>query len=407
MDRNKKYFGILEVVIIVIVTGIVCGFSTGLMLINNDSFNKLSYVDLSNDEDLKEFLEVYASIITDYYQDVDKAQLVYYAINGMMSYLGDDYTNYLNKESTEALEQKLSGEYEGIGVRISQGNIIYEVFEGSPAELAGIKKDDVIIKINGVDVRESSTQSVADEIKKSSGGKANIVLLRGGTQIEVNVELRLLNIPSVSYKVLTNKIGLLTIETFSNTTADQVNSALKKLESEGINSLIIDLRDNTGGYLSSAKDIAELFLEKGKVIYSLANKDGQVTVKAQTAEQRKYPIAVLINGSSASAAEILAAALKDSYGAILVGEKTFGKGKVQQTMELDSGGMVKYTSATWLTPNNICIDGLGIEPDYEVKIDYAQAPDSEANEDSWQTFSDYLKSVYEMQLNKALEVLTK
>ena len=407
---NKKYFGLIEVIIIVIVTGIVCGISTGLILINHDNFKNINYADLSKDQDVKEFLEVYASIITNYYENVNKDELINSAINGMMNYLGDDYTNYLDKESSKALAERLAGEYEGIGVQIIGENVIYEVFEDSPAMAAGIKKDDKIIKVNGTLVEGKKTSEVATMIKSSVGGKVELVILRDKEEIEINVELKRLNIPSIAYEIIkeNNKnVGYMYIETFSNTTASQVKKALTKMESDGIDSLILDLRGNTGGYLASAKDIANIFLEKGKVIYSLEDKNKKIEVKSDTLEHKTYPVAVLINGGSASASEILAAALKESYGAILVGEKSYGKGKVQQTMDLDSGGMIKYTSAKWLTPNGVCIDKVGIKPDYEITPDYDLVPKNQDDENDWKKFEDYMKNINENQLKKAIEVITK
>ena len=148
-----------------------------------------------------------------------------------------------------------------------------------------------------------------------------------------------------------------------------MSDALKELETKNITSLIVDVRNNAGGYLTSAEEVSSLFLKSGKVIYSLEANGSKMSYADKTEEHRTYPIVVLINGGSASAAEILAAALKDSYGAILVGTKSYGKGKVQQVMSLNNGDSVKYTSAKWLTPSNICIDGTGIMPDYVVEYD--------------------------------------
>ena len=183
-------------------------------------------------------------------------------------------------------------------------------------------------------------------------------------------------------------LGYIYISTFSDTIYDQFRDALNKLEGEGIDNLIIDVRNNTGGYLSETTNIASIFLEKGKVIYSLESKKSKDTYKDETDEKKNYKVVVIINEASASASEILTASLKDSYNATVVGKKSFGKGKVQQTAKLKGGTMYKYTSAKWLRPNGECIDGKGIVPDHEV--------DLEVNEEG---------TVVDTQLSKALEIL--
>ena len=176
------------------------------------------------------------------------------------------------------------------------------------------------------------------------------------------------------------------ISNFSQNLSEQVNKALNEMESDGIESLIIDVRDNVGGYLSAAESTASIFLEKGKVIYSLESNDKNYTYKDETESAKKYKIIVLINENSASASEILAAALKESYGATLVGKKSYGKGKVQQVVALTGGGSVKYTSAKWLTPSGVCIDEIGINPDYEVEYE--------------------VTDLYDTQVDKAIELLS-
>ena len=181
----------------------------------------------------------------------------------------------------------------------------------------------------------------------------------------------MLIIPAVSSSIKEvngKKIGYIYLETFSSTLDTQVESTLLSMEKEGIDSLIIDVRNNTGGYLSSCTNIIELFLEKNKLMYTIKSKKASTDYKDETDVKRDYPIVVLINGNSASASEILAGALKYSYGAKLVGTKSFGKGKVQTTGTLDDGTMIKYTSAKWYMPNGECIDGVGIEPDINIEL---------------------------------------
>lgn len=389
--RSKKIYGfkLIEVIVIVITTSILCTVATGMIFYKHYERTPILSQNKSNNEYINEFLDVYDSITKEYYEEVNQNELIDSAINGMFSYLGDDYSEHLSQKDTNDLLEKLAGEYQGIGVEIYQDKIIYDVFENSPAEKAGIKKGDQVIKIDKEDLKVKDNEYVADKIKKSEG-KIDIVLLREGKEINVVVEKDKLYIPSVTDRIIESnnkKIGYMQISTFSNTTYKQFKSTLEKLEKENINSLIIDVRSNSGGYLVSAKDIASLFLEKGKVIYSLEEKGKTTKYKDKTKTKRSYDVAVLINEYSASASEILTAALKDSYNATLVGKKSYGKGKVQQTLDLDDGSMAKYTTAKWLTPKGTCIDKVGISPDYEV--------DLEINGEE----------IVDTQLNKAVEVL--
>lgn len=390
--RRKSSYGfkLIEVIVIVIITGLLCTAATGMIFYKHYG----APLAVSKNEHVNEFLEVYSSIVDEYYENVDENELIDSAINAMFTYLGDDYTEHLTEEETDELLDKLAGEYQGIGVEIYQNHIVYDVFEESPAEKAGIKVNDQIIKINDEDISDKDNAYVADKIKNSSG-KFTITLARDDKEVVVTVEKDKLYVPSVNSKVIeenNHKIGYMQITTFSTTTDKQFEKILKKLEKESnIDSLIIDVRSNAGGYLISAKDIASLFLKKGKVIYSLDEKGKKTEYKDKTSAKRDYPVVVLINQYSASASEILTAALKDSYGATLVGKKSYGKGKVQQTLSLDDGSMAKYTTAKWLRPNGDCIDKVGINPDYDIEL--------EVNEEQ--------TAIIDTQYNKAIEILSQ
>ena len=387
-------FNLVEVIVIVIITGVLTCIASGFVFYKHYEDSPIaSYEKLNRNENINEFLRVYNSIMDEYYEEVNESELIDSAINAMFDYLGDSYSELLTKEQTDELLQTLSGEYEGIGVEIYLQREIHTVFEDSPAEKAGIKAKDVIVKINNEDVSEKSNEDVANLIKKADG-KIDITVLREEKEITFNVEKDNLYIPSVSNKVIEKndkKIGYIQVSTFSVTTGRQFKKALKKLEEDKVDSLIVDVRSNAGGYLISAKEIASMFLEKGKVIYSLKEKNKTKEYKDTTIEKKNYPVVVLINEYSASASEILAAALKESYDAILVGQTSYGKGRVQNTLNLEDGSMAKYTTAKWLTPNKKCIDGVGIKPDYQV--------DLSVNEDETE--------IIDTQLNKAVEILSK
>jgi carboxyl-terminal processing protease len=369
--NTKKGFNLKEIIIIMIATALITSLTTGVLVYNQNKLTKnLTYKDLSEDEGLQEFLTVYASLIDEYYEDVDKTSMLESAIEAMFNYLGEDYSTYLSKEQTDSLAQKLQGEYKGIGISISTDNEVVGFIDGGSAKEAGIEIGDVIVKKNDTDTSDMTSSELVSLIQNVKVGQSiKIVVKRNDEELEYTVENKNLIIPAISYEKFEDNVGYLKITTFSNTLGEQVSSALKDLESQGIESLIIDLRNNTGGYLSAAKDVANLFLEKGKVIYSLEGKDDTETFKDTTEEHRNYKVVLLFNEDSASASEVLIAALNESYGASMVGNVSYGKGKVQQTYTLDDGSMVKYTSAKWLTPSGVCIDGIGITPDYSVSDD--------------------------------------
>ena len=305
---------------------------------------------------------------------------------------GEDYTTYLDQNATSELEERLAGSYQGIGIAIKD-RVIDSITSGTPAAESGLQVGDIITGVNGIDVTTKTNEEISDLIKETKNS-VDITVLRGEETLTFNVGIATIPISAVNYEMLENNIGYLQMEIFSATLEEQVANALSDLESQGMQKLIIDLRNNTGGYLESAEKTASLFLEKGKLIYSLESKDTTAEYYDQTDDQIDYPIVILINGQSASAAEILAAALKDSYGAIFVGEKSYGKGKVQQTYNLSDGSMAKYTSARWLRPNGSCIDGVGLIPDYVANMTYTYDETGVIN------------GTIDSQLSKAIEVIS-
>ena len=392
--QNKKVvgFNITEVIIIIIVSAIFTSIATGVIVMNNFKTSAGSYSELLQDDKVREFLDVYAEVLSGYYQDVDKDEAMNSAISGMMSYLGDKYSTYMDDDQTNSLNDMLAGTYNGIGVLLNQDRVIEEVFDNSPALSAGIVKGDIIVGINGEDVSEKDISEITSMIKNHNG-KITLKIKRGEEIKDITVEVKNINKPALSYSVEefnNKKLGYIQIQTFSQTLAEQVKQTLNKIEKDNISGLIIDLRGNGGGYLNAATDTASLFLEKGKVIYSLENKNSLDTTKDETDEKRSYPIVVLVNEGTASASEILAGALKDSYGATIVGKKSYGKGKVQQVKNLKDGSTVKYTTARWLRPNGECVDGVGIIPDYEIEIEIVDET-----------------TVVDTQLKKAIEVLSE
>ena len=377
--NNKATFNLLEVIVIIVMTSLVVGVSTGIVVYNNyyeiDKKNNKG-----NTNYLKEIEAAYNNILNSYVEKVDESELTNAAIKGMYSYLGDPYTSYLDEDSTTNLMDRLNGEYKGIGVEITStesGTMVMTVFDGSPASKAGIMVGDIITKVGDTDVK-NSTPSVVSNLIKSTNGTTTIEVLRGGVYKTLEINVEKVSIPSVSSNNF-DGVGYIKITTFSNNTYEQFKTALSGLEKENIDSLVIDVRNNGGGFLNAAVDIAELFIEKGKNVYGLETKEKTEYYKDSTKESRNYKVGILMNSASASASEILAAALKESYGATLLGITSYGKGTVQETSELETGGMIKYTTAYWLTPNGNKINNVGLKPDVEITGDYTDDMDYESD----------------------------
>lgn len=328
--------------------------------------------------DLNKLINVYDYITSDYYGKINKKELVDNAIESMMDSVGDDFTTYADKKNTSDFLENIGGSYEGIGCLVSmdKNNNIYvvNIFEDSPAEKAGLKTGDIITKVDGIDYKEKTSSDMAEYVKNSKKEKVKLTIKRDEKVEELTLVRKKLEVPSVTSKVVEKnerKIGYIDISIFSAVTYNQFNSKLKALEKEKIEGLVIDLRNDTGGYLDIVTDITSLFLEKGQIIYQLEDKNKKTKVKDRTKEKREYPIAVLINGSSASASEILASAIKENYkyNSFIVGTNSYGKGTVQKTKKLPDGSMIKYTTQNWLTPKGNWINEKGVEPTDYIEYD--------------------------------------
>lgn len=388
MKKESVGFSLKSVGIIIVITAIITSLTTGIIIYNNNKVI-LGGANWKNDEALQEFLKIYNSLDQDYYEEINKTEMVDSAISAMLDYLGEEYSIYLNQNETNNLSDQLSGKFTGIGVSIGQNNTIVKVYNDTPASRAGMLAGDIIISVNNILADGKSTVEVANLIDKSK--ENTIVINRNNEEITFNVIPESINEPLTTniYTKNSNNIGYIYINAFTNTVSEEFKKSLTELENNSINSLIIDLRGNTGGYLKSATDIASIFLEKGKTIYSLESKETTETHYDETNEKKTLPVVVLMDEVTASASEVLAAALKDSYGAKLVGTISYGKGKVQQTNKLEDGSMVKYTIAKWLRPNGDCIDEVGLEPDYYIELEHT--------EDGY---------LIDTQLEKALELLS-
>lgn len=379
-ERNTYTF---EEVFIIMIISLVIGFFTCFSLNKILSGGK-NYRLLS--KDLNKFVDAYQTILKNYPDKLDTSKLVESAIEGMMSSIGDKYTTYNDVDGATTFNETVSGTYEGIGclVTTTENSIqIIEVFDDSPASKAGLKEKDIIKKIDGQDFSDKTSSDMANYIKESDKKEIKITIQRDSEEKEVKLKRQKLEVPTVTTKIYENndkKIGYIDISIFSSVTDKQFKEKLKELEKKEIDGLIIDVRDNNGGYLNVVTNIASSLLKKGDIIYKLEKSNKKVeTKKDTTKEKRTYPIAVLVNAGSASASEILASAIKESYKGFVVGTNTYGKGTVQQTMNLEDGSMIKYTIENWLTPNGNWINEVGVTPTKVVELDeiYYQKPISE------------------------------
>lgn len=362
--KNKDLYTVKEVII-------VMSFSLGLGFFIcfgcMSLFTGRSY--LSVVRDLDKVVDTYYAIIDNYYGDIDEDKLIEGAVEGMISSVGDVYTSYSGTDDTESFNETINGKYDGIGCTVAtyvDGKIVVvDIFEGTPADRAGLEINDIIIKVDNVSYEDKTSNDMANYIKNSGKDSVILTVIRGDAELDITVNLGKVEIPYVTSDVIENdgkKIGYIDISLFSGNSYKQFKNELLELEKENIDGLIIDVRDNNGGFLTSVTDICNLFLEKGQIIYQLEDSKGIVKKKDNTKEKRTYDVAVIINNGSASASEMLASVIKEAYGGYVVGTNSFGKGTVQQTKKLLDGSMIKYTTQKWLTPNGNSIDKIGVVP---------------------------------------------
>jgi carboxyl-terminal processing protease len=326
---------------------------------------------------LNEFTSTYNEIVDNYYQEIDKDKLLEAGISGMIKYLGDPYSTYMNKDDAENFNEDVDGTYQGIGAEIKYNDahlpMIGKVFENSPAEKSGLKENDILLKVNGEDVTKKGLSDIANLVKGDKDTTVNITIKRDGEEQEIILTRAVVDNISVTSEIIEEngkKIGYIYISIFASNTTKQFENELKILEEDHIDSLIIDVRGNSGGYLTTVTDIISLFIPKGETIYQLKTKDKVEVITYKTDESRKYPVVILADGGSASASEVLVGAFSETYHAKIVGAKTFGKGRVQKVFTLSSGALFKYTYQEWLTPKGNYIDRVGITPDVEVSYKY-------------------------------------
>ena len=392
---NKKKdlptFKTKEVVCLLLVTAIIGLVMGGLVTYN------ISLKGARVDDELQEFIENYDYVVDNYYGDVDKTKLIDSAIAGMLNSLDNNSAYVGGSDSNFSIF--LEGNYEGAGIQVTINDdndiVIYSVFDGTSASKAGLKSGDIIVKINDKDTTGMSLEDFS-KIVKEQEGYFTITYKRDGAEHKAKLKTSKVELKSVSSKMMerdNKKIGYIRLTIFASNSDEQFKKALDELEDKGIDGLVIDLRGNSGGHLVTAENIISMFLDSTHPIYQIKSKDGQKKYYSNGKETKKYKIAVLIDSSSASASEVVTSALKEQYGATVVGENSYGKGTVQELQTLPDGEQYKLTTKSWLTSLGKVIDKKGIEPDYAITLNNEYFEDPTDENDN--------------QLQKALEVIFK
>ncbi|MDD3679089.1 MAG: S41 family peptidase [Patescibacteria group bacterium] len=349
--------------------------------------------------DFSVFWRAWDLIVEKYDGEVDFKKMIYGAIKGMSEALGDPYTVFMTPEESQALENELSGVIYGIGAEIGIKNdklTVISPLSGSPAEEAGLMPGDIIIKIDDEETTKMSVDEAVSKIRGKEGTNVVLTIARGKTEKTYKIKRSKITIKSVNHEIIEENIGYIEITRFDEKTTTNLRKALDEFASKNIEKIILDLRGNPGGYLDQSISVSSEFLEKGVIVTEKKDVDTNGKRYEYKASGRgkmtdkKYKIVVLVNEGSASAAEIVAGALKDHKRATIVGETTFGKGSVQEIENLSGGAKMRITVAHWYTPNGQNIAKSGIKPDIEAKL----------------TEEDYDKG-RDPQLKRAISILNK
>ncbi len=393
--------GTIVTLTLVIVLGCkLTGTSIVLSLGNSSSTTKSSSIldadTVAKINELKAYIDLY------YYEDddIDEDTLRDSLYAGLIDGIGDKYSVYYNAQEYEDLKISTTGEYYGIGAGLKQDPdtmvvTISKVYEGTPSEEAGLMADDIITSVDGTDATTMEVSDLVQLIRGEEGTTVHLEILRPSTgeALSFDVERANVQLPSVTYEMLNDKVGYIYLQQFESGTADQFETAVNELTEQGMEALVLDVRYNPGGMVTSVVQILDDILPEGTVVYTEDKNGNRQDYTSDAEHYMDIPIAVLINGDSASASEILAGAIKDYNYGTLIGTTTFGKGIVQSIFDLEDGDALKLTTAKYFTPNGNYIHGVGIDPDIELEYEYTGDADA-----------DYDKA-YDNQIQKAIEVL--
>ena len=371
---------LIALLIVIIATIVYAAFSVTKMLLNGSFYAKVlgsTSSSLLDKETIDKIDELYGMIDKTYLKTVDKETLREGLYKGMLEALDDPYSVYYTEEEFAEMMEDTSGTFEGIGAYLTQDpdSMVISVvkpIKDSPAEAAGMMADDVIVEVDGEDITGQDINLVVSKLRGPKGSQVTVGVKRGDSDdiIRFDIKRDEINTMTVDYEMMDGKMGYIAISEFADATADQFREAFDDLESQGMKSLIIDLRSNGGGYVDIAVEIADRMVKDG-VIVSVEDRRG-LSYKYEDKGDEKYlkvPCVVLVDGNTASASEILTGALKDHGLVTVMGTKTFGKGITQIITPLDDGSGVKITNSVYYTPNGTNIHEIGIEPDVEVELD--------------------------------------
>lgn len=397
-NKNRIYNIIMLVVVCVAITAVITSFCTYKYLSENGG---VMYAEKNSSlEGLEETLQNFrAAFEKEYIGEIDDEAMVESAIKGYVSGLGDEYTTYYTKEEMEDLMEETEGNYVGIGIYISaykESNeiVIIKPMEGSPAEEAGLLPGDIITKVDGVEYNGDTIDEMTNKIKGPEGTKVKVEIKRNGQTQEIEVERRKILISHIDSKIIEDNIGYISISDFEGGCAQEFEENYKNLEEQGIESLIIDIRNNGGGLVDEAIAILELITDKGSTLLITTDKnEAEEVTKSEKDPIINMPIVLLVNEYSASASEIMAGALKDNNKATLVGTTTYGKGVIQKVYPLTDGSGLKMTTNEYFTPNHNKINKIGIDPDEEIDLPEEVKYKTDITEEE------------DTQLQKAIEIL--
>ena len=399
MEKEKK-IKVYKILMLVVLSVFITFMITSISLYTYFTKNPISISAKSNNKDISNKLDKYRKIIDKYYLgEVDESKLEEGAIKGYIEGLDDPYTEYISKDDMDTYLDDTMGNFVGIGIYMIKNTKydkiqVLSTIKGSPAENAGIQAGDLIVSVDGVEYKADDMTAVSNKIKGEEGTKVTVELLRGSENVKYELTRSKVKVNQVEGKVISDDIGYIKFTSFDETTAEDFKKQYQELAKKNIKSLIIDLRNNGGGIVDQALEIADYIADKDSVLLYEVDKNNKETVrKAKTDPIINMPIVILTNENTASASEILAGALKDLGKAKTVGTTTYGKGVIQQILKLNDGSGLKITIEEYQTPNKNKINKVGIEPDEKVEL-----PDSVES-----IFT--IKESEDTQLQKAIDML--